>query len=616
MSTVFNWENIKAEVVTLFKNIALLGKTAISEIFSSIPSTFTSLFSGVLEWLKYITLKVKNSIVESVQGAINTLGEKIHGTWVGDLFGWGKNLETFEFKLDKTEEETAKTNSEKAFSSISTNFSEALSGVMDRVETFKTNTGELSEIYSKIKAPEYKSFDYTDKDAKKVDNSAFLLSLRDLASKAEALIEDNSEESTELLEKFSALMSPVIENWQSTQLEGLGDILSEWKAEDKEEYYKRSGESLVSIKDLFSEWGKRTVEDGVDGIEDIFSSLGNTFSSLFSDDISSFSMWLGEFLKEEREKQKKEEKSENKELKAVIKEQNKTLSSLSVSIHNAFYKTNKEGTETSIFDSGSALERVEGNLTSTISSFFSSVSLLTDAFSSGRAEIVAINEVLKGFFEIITPAVSAVIQPLFDSLGWVGRVIGESILPLLSSLTAPVSFITRVLSEVLSPILAIIAPYMELLSSLLMALSPIIALMGKAITTVMAPIEYMADLFSWLGRWLKFFGDCVGVAAWNITHWFDTRSFPSSPGGFKSDAFSGLSERLNAWDSLTLETSSSATLNPNLASSLSSSSYQGGTTITVNIYQEAPLIGEGGMRQFATMIREELETIDYYGVTG
>ena len=48
---------------------------------------------------------------------------------------------------------------------------------------------------------------------------------------------------------------------------------------------------------------------------------------------------------------------------------------------------------------------------------------------------------------------------------------------------------------------------------------------------------------------------------------------------------------------------------------VSSASYQGATQVTINIYQEAPVVGDGGMQRFAQMIREEFFNLDYYSVT-
>jgi len=36
-------------------------------------------------------------------------------------------------------------------------------------------------------------------------------------------------------------------------------------------------------------------------------------------------------------------------------------------------------------------------------------------------------------------------------------------------------------------------------------------------------------------------------------------------------------------------------------------------SITINIYQQSPVVGDNGMRQFAAMIRAEFEALAYYG---
>ena len=48
---------------------------------------------------------------------------------------------------------------------------------------------------------------------------------------------------------------------------------------------------------------------------------------------------------------------------------------------------------------------------------------------------------------------------------------------------------------------------------------------------------------------------------------------------------------------------------------ISSASYRGATQVTINIYAEGPFVGDGGMREFARMIRDEFDALSYYGVT-
>ncbi len=40
----------------------------------------------------------------------------------------------------------------------------------------------------------------------------------------------------------------------------------------------------------------------------------------------------------------------------------------------------------------------------------------------------------------------------------------------------------------------------------------------------------------------------------------------------------------------------------------------GATQVIINIYQEAPIVGDGGMRRFAQMIREEFSNLDCHSL--
>ena len=131
----------------------------------------------------------------------------------------------------------------------------------------------------------------------------------------------------------------------------------------------------------------------------------------------------------------------------------------------------------------------------------------------------------------------------------------------------------------------------------------------------MAPVQFVADLFTWLGDWISYLGNCIYVFCWNLTHWFNQKGYGSSPGSFSSDAFSGLQQRLDNIDNLALNGNTAATDSVSTSTAIGSASYRGATSVTINIYQMSPVVGDGGMKTFARMIRREFEELDYYGVT-
>ena len=72
-----------------------------------------------------------------------------------------------------------------------------------------------------------------------------------------------------------------------------------------------------------------------------------------------------------------------------------------------------------------------------------------------------------------------------------------------------------------------------------------------------------------------------------------------------------MDDRYNAEDTA----GNSVAMSSSTQTALSSASYQGATSVTINIYAEGPIVGDGGMRQFAQMIREEFDALNYYGVS-
>jgi hypothetical protein len=222
--------------------------------------------------------------------------------------------------------------------------------------------------------------------------------------------------------------------------------------------------------------------------------------------------------------------------------------------------------------------------------------------------------ILEGFVSVMEVALSTVFQPLVDVFFWIGETLAKLILPVLDTLYSAFSLIANILTAVFSPLLQTFQPIFLILSGILQSISPVLLLLAKAFTVLMSPVQYIADLFSWLGKWVQHLGNVVSIAAYNLLHPFKPKSYGSSPGSFSSDAFSGLSNRLANIDAIA---SQGSTVSDSVSTStaVSSASYQGATQVTINIYQQAPVVGNNGMRAFAQMIRSEFEQLDYFGVT-
>lgn len=285
----------------------------------------------------------------------------------------------------------------------------------------------------------------------------------------------------------------------------------------------------------------------------------------------------------------------------------KSLSEMAESgLSGLFDSMSKSGGFTGIF--GSVLSETIGPIMDTVQP-------LIDIVNSVADPMEVLLRILEGFVNVMEPAMQTVVQPLLDAFTWIGESIASWLLPILDQLHVAMSLIGNILTTVMAPVFQIIAPLFQLVALALNTLNPILILCAKVFTILMAPVQFVADLFTWLGDWISYLGNCIYVVCWNLTHWFNQKGFGSSPGGFSSDAFSGLQQRLDNIDNLAAGGTTAATDSVSTSTAIGSASYRGATSVTINIYQMSPVVGDGGMKTFARMIRREFEELDYYGVT-
>jgi len=268
---------------------------------------------------------------------------------------------------------------------------------------------------------------------------------------------------------------------------------------------------------------------------------------------------------------------------------------------------------TAMSSTGNVDAGILDDLSASVGKLLEAVKPLVQIFFSSNPLLAVLIPIIEGLVDVLAPALTTVISPIMDALRWIGSSLAGVFLPILDAIYPIMAVIGAILTTAVAPVLQLLSPVIELVALVFSALTPVIALVGQALTILISPIQFVADLFSWLGRWLSYLGDCVGTCAWNLTHWFDQRSYGSSPDAFTSDAFTGLGEKLAAWESYGVS-NTAVSDSVSTGTAVSSASYQGATQVTINIYQEAPVVGEGGMRAFAKMIKTEFDELEYYGV--
>lgn len=220
--------------------------------------------------------------------------------------------------------------------------------------------------------------------------------------------------------------------------------------------------------------------------------------------------------------------------------------------------------------SGSAVKLVYSEQFGTYIPEASNVSGATDS-SSGWEEF---KDMFDKFNKAISGAVSGVtsfitsfanVKALMDPFSLILKGFTDKLAPVVNRVLQPlVDSITRIgstLADIFIPILDLVAP----------------------------AISAIAGTINWACDWIRY---AIGY----LTFWTDDDNI-DQPGSLKD---------YTSYDK-SYDTAASS-------SAITSAQYAGGQYITVNIFQQSPVVGSGGMQEFARMIKNELDEMNYFGV--
>lgn len=278
---------------------------------------------------------------------------------------------------------------------------------------------------------------------------------------------------------------------------------------------------------------------------------------------------------------------------------------------------------------------IEGNAFEEFSNFFSEENaifnlndILSDSFTKlagsieplfniiqgGNVVFTALIYIFKGFADTLAPMLDRVIKPITDALEEIGSVIANWFKPLLDALYPIIKNIVDVLMSVIVPILNIVAPAFELIARLLLLLKDPLTLLLSMLTVLGETISWLSDGISWIiGSLLNWLGS-LDLMGWKPFGGLGYREV-KNPGNLEDrihDATTRLYNQINYDFQSAVEGMGGNDTSTDTA--VSNASYTGGSTIHINIYQQAPVVGEDGMNEFAKMIRKEFVELGYYNV--
>jgi hypothetical protein len=282
--------------------------------------------------------------------------------------------------------------------------------------------------------------------------------------------------------------------------------------------------------------------------------------------------------------------------------------------------------------SGGGLGELGPAITGLITPAIGAITPIISALGSLAGPIAILAVIVTGLMSILGPAITGIIQPLFNALMFIGQMLGGVLLPIFDALAPVISIVSQLLISMAEPIAELLIPLVQLVASLIqIVVLPIIKMVAIAFEVLYSPIKWVGDLFLWFGAVIKAIGNNINEY---IVHLFDpnNRQLQAIP-AFSSTAFTGLAERIAAIWQMGSTSSFSNSLYGNdwadfqswMTNGMNTIPFEfstpgGGTAasyqardITINFYNEAPAVGDEGLRRLALILREQLAEAEAMG---
>ena len=534
----------------------------VSEFVKALPSVFLDTMKGIGNRILYGIYHIKDMFLQSVEDALNSIGEWIQSTWVGKAMKWmgldlGGKLANIDFGVDTSKADSYRNAADSYFASAG----QSLSGV--------------------------------------------------------------KEIGAEMAKEIDALLSPKIEEWAADSSTTIGEKLATWTAKSSDEYYEAAKTSFSSIGSFLKDWGTQAFGDFKDGWSEEWEKISSNFENMFGDDVSGFVTWFQGFLTDHADDvatsvdpvldavEDVEDAVENS-TKTFLQTLGDKLGSLASKITGA---TSEQGSAfgSSVISSMTSSLGQAGEVAGKLAQNMATMGPLLGAIAT------ALEYVFQGLAETLGPILNEFVQFGIEPLKELGRVIGDILIPVFEDLMPLVEdsanflmSIFNILGIVLKPVIQVISgslrPVISMITNIFEALIPVLKVLGKIFVTVTGTIQYVVQtLQHWVAMLMNWLAS-LNLMGWKPFEGLKTTD-PGSPGKY-GDYIK------NKWadiDAAFEQTSSSGSASTQTA--VSSAGYQGATHVTINIYQEAPVVGDAGMRQFARMIKSQFDELSYFGVT-
>ena len=267
------------------------------------------------------------------------------------------------------------------------------------------------------------------------------------------------------------------------------------------------------------------------------------------------------------------------------------------------------------FSSESIDSSLLGSLSGALSDLFDAIEPLISVILSSNPIIAFLIQIVKEMAEILSPFLSDTIKPFTDLIHNLAESLSGWVIPILNVIKGVLSGVCDILEMVFIPILEMITPLIEGICGILQILKPV--------------MEWLKNCFIDISTVFTFVADAIKYAIWSFLNWLDSINIwgwtPfAGAGGYDVstlDSYDRTTGGLNIantkkalQEKYTYDVTDWTATNGNdtsTSTSVSTASYTGSNNYYFNIYQQAPVVGDGGMQEFAMMIKKEFAELAY-----
>ena len=393
----------------------------------------------------------------------------------------------------------------------------------------------------------------------------------------------------EMADEITKLLNPTIEKWKDESSETIGQKLATWTAKSSDEYLEAAKKNFKDIGSFLKDWGQTFLGDLDSDWSDLTESMTGMFTDMFGDDMGQFVDWFKEYIKELKiERAQGQEGGEGGGSGGSPKPAEEQAS---------FIGTVFEDFKQQAGEAGDFISRLGQNMAALGPALGAIATLLH----------YVIQGLMEGIGDILTTFVKYGIEPLREF----GRIIADALVPLFDAIMPSIADSATILVEIFTLIGKILKPIITTIGNVL---GPILSKITQFIIKLLPIIRMVANVFIGIASVIEWVGQWIGHIIASVVNWAGEWlgihvNDPGDPG----DLASFIADRMAAVD----EPNSGFSLNDEAASgnaAVSNASYSGGTIIHIhNDFSGSYIVGNGGMRELALIIRNTLEDVDYAG---